>query len=170
MRKVLAALRKVLATLAVPVIAFIDGAWRVVSMLRPQASTALEDAADEVLDEAPTSRRGAREAYDAKVAEATSGEEARVRRAAQALLRREPIPTEVLDPSLGRDARLLSWSQGLNVIELATVVQLRQELLRQHLDGRPGAALPPVRKPTPAADEIVEEMDAAPAVSRRRAA
>jgi hypothetical protein len=58
----------------------------------------------------------------------------------------------------------------LDVIELATVVQLRPDLLRQHLDGKPGAALPPVRSTQPAADDVVDEMDAAPAVSRRRAA
>lgn len=170
MRKVLAAIRKVLSAMAVPVVMLVDGVWRVVQALRPQPSTALEDEADEVLDEAPSARPGAREAYDAMVAEATSGEEARVRRAAQSLLRREPIPTEVLDPALGRDARILGWLKSLDAMELATVVQLRPELLRQHLEGKPGAALPPVRKPTPAADEIVQEMDAAPAVSRRRAA
>lgn len=168
MRKVMAAIRRMLAAMALPVIALVNGVWTVIRAMGPQTSTALEDEADEALECGPVHRPRDREAFEAERAAEATSEHVRVRSAAQALLRRETVTTEMLDPGLGRDARVLEWLRGLDVMELATVVQLSPSRLAQHLDGRPGAPLPPVRKSSPAVDQVVAENE--PSVSLRRAA
>lgn len=163
MRRVMAAIRKMLAALAMPVLMLVDGAWRLLRALGPQASTALEDEADEALEDGPVHRPHDGMALEAAKAAALTTEESRVRLAAQCMMRREPVSSDHLDPSLDRDRMLLSWLKRLDPFELAMVVGLSPDRLRQHLDGRMGVQLPPAREIAPAAhdvDDVVEPVSA----------